>query len=203
MRPDGDRGGWRTALALAALAAVACGGRQRTGPPRSTCAEAAASIARGLRRVAPAEADGVDALEPRFAAACRASAWRPTIVRCFAIARDPAEHRVCARRLDPGQRVEARLIQGALYGPASQRPPAGGGVADESCQRMGPVIEALGGCDRLSPFEQLDLRRAIVLALQQASEASASADRASLVQASGDCARVADQVRATLIHAGC
>ncbi len=197
------RGGWRSVLALAALAAVACGGRQRSGPPRSTCAEAAASITRGLRMAAPEDADGAAALEPRFVAACRTSTWRPTIVRCFALARDPAEHRVCARRLEPGQRVEARLIQSTLYGPASQRPAAAGGVADDSCHRMEPVIEALNGCDRLSPFEQLDLRRAIVLALQQASEASARAARASMVQAGSDCARVADQVRATLIHAGC
>ncbi len=194
------RGGWRTALALAALAAVACGGRQQPGPPRATCAEAAASITRGLRMAAPEDGGGAAALEPRFAATCRTSAWRPTIVRCFAIARDPAEHRVCARRLDPGQRVEARLIQGALYGPASQRPSAADTFADDSCDRLDSVIDALAACDRLSPFEQLELRRALALALQQA--AGSHATRPSL-QANTDCARVADLVRATLIHAGC
>lgn len=190
------------AIALVGVLA-GCGGGPRPVGPRSSCADAAASIARGLRTAAPKQAEGAAELEPRFAQACRLSGWRPAVVRCFALARDPAEHRVCARRLEPAQRDEARQIQGALYGPASRRPVRSDPGLDDSCRRLGPVLEALLGCARLSPFDRLAIRQAIEAVLRGAAEVATSHDPLRTAQVSADCDRLADMVRAALVQAGC
>lgn len=189
------------ALALA-VAASGCGGAQRPGPPRSSCEEAAASIVRGLRSVAPADADKAAELEPRFVEACRRSAWRPGLVRCFAIARDAAELRVCARRLDRPQRDEASAIQAELYG-VTRRETDRGGSVDEQCRRLlGPAIEQLFVCgDQLSPFERLDLRRQVDTIVRSLELAHRDPDRAGDV--AHECARLADRIRIALSRAGC
>ncbi len=188
------------ALALA-LALMACGGSQHPGPPRSTCADAAASMVRGLRAAAPEAAERVAELEPRFAEVCRSSGWRPNIVRCFALARDPAEHRVCARRMPREQRDEARLIQGQLYGPASRRDSASTGTIDERCLQLGPVREGIMLCDRLSPFEQLELERYIDDVVMNLT--ASIRDPRRLEQIAAECERVATTIRATLAQLGC
>ncbi len=185
---------------LAALAA--CGGGQRPGPPRSTCADAAASITRALRVVAAEHADGVAELEPRFAAACRDDAWRPALVRCFALARDPAEHRVCIRRLEPGQRAEARAIQTSLY-PASRRAPSPASRIADSCQRLAPVREALLGCDRLPPPYMFEMLRSIDAVLRAAVDAAIGQDTDLMAEVAMDCERRADEMRAVLTQVGC
>ncbi len=191
----------RAALALIGLLA-GCGGGPRPVAPRSSCVDAAASIVRGLRTAAPAQAGGAPELEPRFVQACRSSSWRPAVVRCFALARDPAEQRVCARRLDPAQRDEARLIQGTLY-PASRRPGRADTGLGDSCRRLGPVLEVLLACDRLSPFDQLAVRQAIEAVMRGAAEVATTHDPLRTAQVSADCERLADMVRAALVQAGC
>ena len=191
----------KAALALIGVL-VGCGGGPRPVAPRSSCVDAAASIVRGLRTAAPEQAGGAPELEPRFVQACRSSTWRPAVVRCFALARDPAEHRVCARRLDPAQRGEARLIQGALY-PASRRPARADAGLDDSCRRLGPVLDALLTCDRLSPFDQLAVRQAIEAVMRGAAEVATTRDPLRTAQVSADCDHLADMVRAALVQAGC
>ena len=190
------------ALALVGMLA-GCGGGQRPGAPRSSCADAAASIVRGLRAVAPAQAARAPALEPRFAQACRTSGWRPALVRCFALARDPAEHQVCARRLDPAQREEARLIQGALYEPASRRAVTADGGLPEGCRHFQPVFDTVRACDRLSPFDQMEVTQAIQSLLQTAAEVATSRDPVRIAQVSANCEHLENMIRAALIQAGC
>jgi hypothetical protein len=190
----------RALLALG-LAAAGCGGGHRPGPPRSTCADAAASIVSGLRRITTADAEQVTALEPRFADACRSSGWRPNVVRCFAIARDVPEQRVCARRLTLAQRDEARLIQGELYAGTARPNRERGGRIDERCRQLGRVLEGLFLCDQLSPFDQMELRRHIELVVS--SMATAGDDPRRAAEIAEDCDRLADRIRDTLIRAGC
>jgi hypothetical protein len=202
MAPAGGPATWAAALVALAALAGGCGGRQRTGPPRSTCAEAAASITQGLRRAAPEDAERASELEPRFAEVCRSSRWRPTVVRCFALARDPAEHRVCARRLEPAQRDEARTVQSVLYGPDAGRLRPREVVATDGCRGLGPIREQLLTCDKLPPPYKLELAThldALARAAFDASHAGGSA-RAELAEV---CEQVVDHLRAQLVQVGC
>ena len=193
------------ALAVVALAvgALACGGAPRTVAPRSSCADAAASITRGLRVAAPDDAGGVGELEPRFARACQSSRWRPNVVRCFALARDPAEQRVCARRLEPAQRDEARLIQATLDRPAS-RPrslPARG--LDGACARLGgPVLDAAMSCPRFA-IAPRELHSVVETFMRRAAEAAASGDREQIDEIAAQCDQLAATLVAVLAQSGC
>jgi hypothetical protein len=192
----------RRGVAIGALLAAACGAGRTAGPPRSTCVAAAASIAQGLRLASPADAERAADLEPRFAHACRTSRWRPNVVRCFALARDPAEHRVCARRLEPPQRQEARVIQDALYGAPSARvrgsPPAAAG-----CRGLLTTRDALLACDLLPPPLKIELARDLEILVRSVPGTAATGGPASAADLAVVCDHMIDQVRRLLLQVGC
>lgn len=191
------------ALAIGVVLAAACGAGRPAGPPRSTCADAAASIAQGLRLAAPADADRAADLEPRFAHACRTSRWRPNVVRCFVLSRDPAEHRVCARRLDPEQRAEARVIQGALYGEPTARARDGAPAAVTGCRGLPAARDALLACDFLPPPLKIELARDLELLARNAGNAAGTGGPTSAADLAAICDHMVDQVRGLLRQVGC
>ena len=189
-------------LMLVALAA-GCGASRPAGPPRSTCAEAAASIAQGLRVASPGDAERAADLEPRFANACRTSRWRPNVVRCFALARDPAEHRVCANRLEPAQREEAHVIQGALYATPNRARP------DEElpdlgiCPGLTVARDALLACPALPESTKLDYVRSLEVLARSIGRAAAASGPSGDGELAMICERMLHEVRRVLMNVGC
>ncbi|HVV82431.1 MAG TPA: hypothetical protein VHE35_05100 [Kofleriaceae bacterium] len=189
------------ALAEAGLAETGCGGAQHPAPPRSTCADAAASIVRALRVLAPADGERAAELEPRFADTCRTSGWRPGVIRCFALARDPDEDRVCARRLEPDQRDKARLIQGTLYGPG--RAVVTAPSIGDNCRGLIDALEVIGTCPTLPPTVHMEMREAIQASLTYAATAAASRDPQQLEKAATRCQQLSDMLHNALVQVGC
>lgn len=185
----------RFALALAAL--VGCGGHAVPAAPRSTCTQAAVAITRGWTQTTGKPAASV---ERTVAELCRSARWRPTVVRCFALARDPAELRVCARRLTPEQRDQARVVQAELEG--KPVPVPGERTADlpPACMQLRAVFARFAACDRLAMFRD-DITPQIAIVLSRAS--SVGNDPALLVFVSNQCELLAGALQQATSSAGC
>lgn len=193
----------RRALVIAALMATGCGGRSVPAPPRSSCADAAASIVRGLRASGHEDAATI---EGRLAATCRKDHWRGAVVRCFALARDPAELRVCSRRLEPVQRTEARALQHELDGEPTK---VGGGRASgttPACERLAEVFVQFSTCPplvaRFGPSLP-ELSAYTERSLARAAEAVQRRDAAAAVRADADCDMLGARLRDAVDQAGC
>jgi hypothetical protein len=125
------------------------------------------------------------------------------VVRCFALARDPAEHRVCAHRLAPAQREEARVIQGALYGTPGGRARPAASVEIEGCRGLGAARDALLSCDLLPAPLKVDLARDLETLARSAGLAASSGGPTSAADLAEICDHMIEQVRRLLLQVGC
>ncbi len=184
-------------LALALVAALGCGGRKVPAAPRSTCADAAAAIARGLHA---ATGEPAITVEAPLAALCRSAAWRPAVVRCFALARDPAEHRICARRLEPAQRDDARVLQANLYGAPADASERGQVRYPPACMRLRGAFERFAACDRMGA-NRMEVAALVSTVLERAG--AEGLDPGAVAMVSLECERLGAALRSAVEAAGC
>jgi hypothetical protein len=171
-------------------------------PAPVTCAQAATSIANGMKIVRPdLEAAGVE-LEPGLVSVCVDDNWSVAIIRCYAGGSNPPELRACSEQLSDDQRQHARATQEAFYIRATVDS-SDDGVGIAECNEYDDDLAEIVACNQLSESarEQLVVSHAQAVAAWRERLATGSDDERAAVQV--ECQAAVDALIQMRISAGC